>query len=59
LFPSIEIEISEACKIALFEVLCIYNSNNLKEKIPLDELFYERASNTSNFKNDSGKSTWK
>ena len=35
-----------------------YNSNNLKEKIPLDELFYERGENVRNRLSEI-KSTWK
>lgn len=56
-----EIAISEECKRALFEALCLHNGSNLDEKRPLDEDFYNRPVVTQQYEiNLRGPtSTWK
>jgi hypothetical protein len=54
-------KISEECKRALFEVLSIYNGENLVEQKTVEEEFYNRG--TEKFSNEKAQfrfqSTWK
>ena len=61
LFCILELEVSEECKRALFEVLCIYNCKNLSERTVLDEQFYSKGSHKFDERKMKGikNSTWK
>ena len=37
------IELNLACKLALLDFLCIYNSQDMSKNLPLNELWYTRA----------------
>ena len=42
-----QIDVSDACKYALFDVLCIYNSENLLEILATEEIWYRADLNES------------
>lgn len=49
-----KIDISDTCKYALFDLLCIYNSDNPMESLPPEEDWYRRELNETN---QSGNTT--
>jgi hypothetical protein len=42
-FYLLEIAVSEACKFTLFEMLCLHNGEDVKEKVPIYEDYYLKA----------------
>jgi hypothetical protein len=54
-----DIEISMACRIALLDFLCIYNSQDMNEKLPLNELWYARSDKKEAEERRTVVNTWK
>jgi hypothetical protein len=53
------IEMSLACRLALLDFLCIYNSQDMNEKLPLNELWYTRGDKKEAEEKRTVPSSWK
>ena len=53
------VEMSLACRLALLDFLCIYNSQDMNEKLPLNELWYARGDKKEAEERRLVVNTWK